>query len=160
MRLHPPKVHNLKCLCAFSLVEVTLALGIASFALIGIFGLLPVGITSNQTSLEQTAAASLARAIVADLRCTPLTSGTSATFHILIPSATTQQLRFREDGSLDPTGTTARYLAYITFPNTPTGKTATPIRILLTWPAAADLNNTPPKNYAGSYEVLTALDRN
>ncbi|HEV2841922.1 MAG TPA: hypothetical protein VGW39_11395 [Chthoniobacterales bacterium] len=34
-------------LCGFSLVEVTLALGVASVCLIAIFGLLPVGLRTN-----------------------------------------------------------------------------------------------------------------
>ncbi len=38
---------------AFSLVEVTLALGIVSFALLAILGLLPVGLKSAQDSSEQ-----------------------------------------------------------------------------------------------------------
>ena len=48
---------------AFSLVEVTLALGVAAFCLIAVFGLLPVGVNSDQTSIQQTAAASLATSI-------------------------------------------------------------------------------------------------
>ena len=152
---------------AFSLVEVTLALGIAAFALIAIFGLLPIGITSNQTSVEQTAAAGMARAIIADLRTTPLTANTSSSYQISVPNAgsgrsATQQLLLREDGSLDittPRGASSRYLGYISF-NAPTAKAAINIRLLITWPAAADLNNNPPKNFAGSYEVLSALDRN
>jgi len=52
----------------FSLVEIGLALGIAAFALFAIFGLLPVGIASNQSSVRQTEALNLATAVVEDLR--------------------------------------------------------------------------------------------
>jgi uncharacterized protein (TIGR02598 family) len=152
---------------AFSLVEVTLALGIAAFALIAILGLLPIGISSNQTSVEQTAAAGIARAIIADMRTTPLSSQASASYNINIPSpgtgtSATQQLLLREDGSVDittPRGANSRYLAFISV-NAPAAKAGTNVRLLITWPAAADLNNNPPKNFAGSYEVLSALDRN
>jgi uncharacterized protein (TIGR02598 family) len=160
-------VKRLNCECAFSLVEVTLALGIAGFALIAIVGLLPIGINSNQASIEQTAAAGVVRAIMADLRTTPAESSSSSSYQIVIPTAgtgmsATQQLLLREDGSLDiaaPRGASSRYLAYVTF-NAPPAKAATSVRILVSWPAAGDLNNNPPKNFAGSYEVVSALDRN
>lgn len=44
-------------LAAFSLVEVTLALGVTGFCLIAILGLIPVGISSNQAASEQTSTA-------------------------------------------------------------------------------------------------------
>lgn len=53
---------------AFTLVEVSLALGVASFCLLSIVGLLPVGLTSNQASIEQTMAVNISSAIVSDLR--------------------------------------------------------------------------------------------
>lgn len=148
---------------AFSLVEVTLALGIAAFCLIAILGLLPAGFNSNQTSVEQTVAAGVASAIVADLRATPAGAGAiSPTYKITItPSGTAQQLRLCEDGSPDTAGgSNSRYLAYVTFSTPSCPKAPTPTRILITWPAAGDLNNNPPKNFSGSYEAVTALDRN
>ena len=45
--------------CAFSLVEVTLALGVAAFCLIAVFGLLLVGVQTNQRATSQTAAGSI-----------------------------------------------------------------------------------------------------
>ena len=71
----------------FSLIEVTLALGVAVFCLVTLFGLLPVGLTSNQDSLEQTMAGNIASAIVADLRCAqPMGTGTSPHFGFIIPA--------------------------------------------------------------------------
>ena len=55
----------------FSLVEIALALGIAAFALIAIFGLLPVGINSNKTAAEQTAVVDIATGLIADMRQAP-----------------------------------------------------------------------------------------
>lgn len=52
---------------AFSLVEVTIALGIAAFALIAVLGLLPVGLNAAQKASEQTVAAQLANEIGEDL---------------------------------------------------------------------------------------------
>ena len=76
----------------FSLIEVTLAIGVAAFCLIALFGLLPVGVASNQTTLAQTTAAGMAASIFADLRATPIvfpdptTDPVSPRFAIPIPS--------------------------------------------------------------------------
>ena len=167
---------------AFSLIEVTLALGIAAFCLIAVFGLLPVGLNSNQTSLQQTAAAGLATRISADLRAAKITVPPSAQssplYQIPIPkpgdAASTYTLFLAEDGTVaniapggnaDPTKN-PRYRAtlYLMAPassSSITYRTATTARILLTWPALADLTaSTPPSKYAGSFEAVTALDRN
>jgi len=141
-----------------------MALGIAAFCLTAIFGVLSLGSTNNKTTVEQTAAAGLASAIVSDLRALNTSNSTSSIYQITIPSSpsgSTQQLKLREDGALDSTGgAESRYLGYVTFYSPATSKSATPVRILITWPAVADLNNNPPRNFSGSYEVVTALDRN
>jgi type II secretory pathway pseudopilin PulG len=53
---------------AFSLVEVTLALGIVSFALIAVLGLLPVGLKTVKNANEQAGAANVLNAIADGLR--------------------------------------------------------------------------------------------
>lgn len=55
---------------AFTLVEVTLAMGIAAFCLIVIFGLIPIGLKSNQAAIQQTAANGILSVVAADLRAT------------------------------------------------------------------------------------------
>jgi len=57
---------------AFSLVEVVVAMGVASFCVLVLFGLLPGGIHSNKTTFQQTIAANLAAAVMADLHSAPL----------------------------------------------------------------------------------------
>ena len=178
---------------AFTLIEVTLALGVAGFCLLTLFGLLPIGLTSNQTSLEQTMAGNMAAAIVADLRCAqPAVSGTSTSprFDIPIPappgtgatqtSGATIYLTAAgiASGTVSASGTNAsRYRATIAFsypssgqyPTTVGSRTATSVRVLVTWPALADstpgnwaLGGSPswPSNYTGSCEMDTTLDRN
>ena len=61
---------------AFSLVEVTLALGVAAFCLIAVFGLMPVGVQTNRNATSQMAATNIIAAVVADLRATPTTNST------------------------------------------------------------------------------------
>jgi len=152
-----------------------MALAIAAFALVAVFGLLPIGVTSNQNSVGQTVAAGLATAVVADLRATPAlpaVSGTSAVYKIPIPAsgggmvttfppspspASLSPLYLKEDGSVQ-TVSTARYQVNVTLTPPATGqRTATMVRILVTWPAASSV---APPNYSGSFEVLTALNRN
>lgn len=55
---------------AFSLVEVTLALGIASFALIAIFGLLPTGLQSFRQSLDQTVCSRISQHLISQAQLT------------------------------------------------------------------------------------------
>ncbi len=164
-------------LFGFSLVEVTLALGVAGFCLTALCALLPIGLTSNQAALEQTMAAGITSAIVIDLDCAaPLGTVTTPHFGITIPAAqgTTPStsgtsIYLAADGSASPTGkvvtsgtAVSRYRATIGF-TPPLGgqRTATAVRILITWPALADpAPGTPPVNYTGSYEADTTLNRN
>ncbi len=165
---------------AFSLVEVALALGICAFCLVPLIGLIPVGIAGNQTSIEVTAGASLAASIVADLQTTSLSAGSagvrSPRLNIVIPGTpdTTRShtLFFDQNGenigSLDSDADPAknpRYRATLEF-TTPGGnasgtqRTATIVRVLITWPAIADRSaSAAPKNYSGYYETVISLDR-
>ena len=52
----------------FSLIEVVLAIGIVSFALLAVVGLLPVGMKSTQNAREQAAAANVLNSIANALR--------------------------------------------------------------------------------------------
>jgi type II secretory pathway pseudopilin PulG len=165
---------------AFSLVEVTLALGVAAFALVAIFGLLPVGLNSNLASINQTAAASLATRISADLKKaqTVGTVLTSPFYQIPIPktgAATIMRTVFlRLDGSVAQSSTPTvvdkdadvtqnpRYRVTVNFyPPAIGARTATMARLLITWPAIVDKTAaTAPKNYSGSFETVIALDLN
>jgi len=137
---------------AFSLVEVTLALGIAAFCLLAIFGLLPAGIKSQQNAIGQTMAAGIATGIIADLRTTSPTNSTSPNYGITIPNDT--KLYLREDGSAtSPSGADSKYLAFVKF-SVPSPPQATSVHLRITWPAAADTN------YSGSFETVSMLDRN
>jgi type II secretory pathway pseudopilin PulG len=53
---------------AFSLVEVTLALGVAAFCLLVLLGLLPAGVKTQQTSIQQTTATQIISQIYSFLR--------------------------------------------------------------------------------------------
>lgn len=53
---------------AFSLVEVTLALGVAAFCLIAVLGLLPTSLKTQQASIQQTTANQIISTIFSSLR--------------------------------------------------------------------------------------------
>jgi uncharacterized protein (TIGR02598 family) len=67
---------------AFSLVEVTLALGVAAFCLLAVLGLLPVGVQTNRNASSQTIASNIIATVVSDLRTTPAVAMTSPEFAI------------------------------------------------------------------------------
>jgi uncharacterized protein (TIGR02598 family) len=137
---------------AFSLVEVTLALGVAAFCLMAVFGLMPVGVQTNRNATSQTAAGSIMAAVVADLRATPTTITTSSQFAITFGTAKT--LYFDGAGQAATSlGTNSRYQVNIAFPSSPTGLRYADVKV--TWPAAATAANA-----SGSVEMFAAFDRN
>jgi type II secretory pathway pseudopilin PulG len=66
----------------FSLVELTLALGIAAFSLIAVFGLIPVSVQTNRNSTSQSGAANIMAAVIADLRATSKSYDNSKTYGV------------------------------------------------------------------------------
>lgn len=150
---------------SFSLVEVTLALGVAAVSLLVIFSLLPIGLQTNQRSIEQTASVDILSAVAADLRATPVTtprggSATSTQFSISIPAAGSTgstTLFFNSAGQSSASQQLdSRYRMTITFPSNGSGaKTATFADLKVTWPAGAAVANAQ-----GSAEMFAAFDRN
>ena len=155
---------------AFSLVEVTLALGVAAFCLIAVFGLVPIGVQTNRNATSQTAATNIMAAVLADLRATPKNpgtwTGTSSQFCITLGSPRTLYLDSEGQcasdlaGSTSPCGVTwvpplqTRFRLNITFPAT---GNLTYADLKVTWPAPADPATTTP---SGAVEMFAALDRN
>lgn len=70
---HHSQRQALRRAAAFSLVEVTLAIGIVAFALIPIVALLPVGLKSAGDSTSESQAVNLLNSISADRLATPYT---------------------------------------------------------------------------------------
>lgn len=66
----------------FSLVEVVLAIGVISFAMVALIALLPRGLQIAKNSTEETRALNLATAIQSDLQSTPLSSAKSINFQV------------------------------------------------------------------------------
>jgi uncharacterized protein (TIGR02598 family) len=150
----------------FSLVEVTLALGVAAVSLVAIFSLLPIGLQTSHNAIEQSASADILATVVADLRATPPTSppgsdATSTQFHINIPGSPVSSrasitMYFDSEGQLSSSASTSRYRLTITFPSNGGGsRTATFVDLRVTWPGIVD-----PENASGVAETFIAFDRN
>jgi len=138
---------------AFSLVEVTLALGVAAFCLIALLALLPAGASSNNNTSEETVAANALANMVADLKNTPASATQSPLYGIPIPVASGTTVFFDGAWKPVPSAPAARYRL------TTTGTAAaTPglVRMTLqvTWPAVPS-----PGNAAGSLIAFAAFRR-
>ena len=152
---------------AFSLVEVTLALGIAAVCLIAVFGLMPVGVQTNRNATSQTAATSILSDVIADMRATPKPPAinTSVQYHVIFGTSKTLYFDSENRCSIDLSGSTrpdgsawspniqTRYQMNITFPWTSGNTYGADLKV--SWPAAAI-----PTNASGSTEMFGAFDRN
>jgi type II secretory pathway pseudopilin PulG len=160
MRIGPRRLHG------FSLVELTLALGVAAFCLIAVFGLVPVGVQTNRNASSQTAATSIIQLVVADLHAARGTA--SPMFGILVPTdptsppdpppcSGTQTFYLNTDGAIVTTD--ARYRVVVTFVRNPSATAttgATYARLKVSWPALVDPCTATP---SGSVEMFEAFDR-
>lgn len=148
---------------SFSLVEVTLALGIAAFCLLAVMALLPVGLNTQSTAIKQTAVNGVLSEIIGDLRAAARLPPGQVSKQFSLHSRwdpTPDFLYFTNEGK--QTGNTnqtnppadAIFRATITYIQT-TAQTSTLANIKVTWPAAqSDLTKV-----TGSVETLAAIDR-
>lgn len=171
---------KLRVLAAFSLVELTLALGIAALCLVTVFALVPIAVLTNRNSTSQTAATNIAALTIADLRAAKTAS---FMLGITIPTDPTSLPQFSPPDVVPCSGgntsvtsqirtvdaqgqvnasisSTSLYRLTVTFVKNPTATATTGamyVNVKVTWPAAIDPCATTP---AGSVELFAALDRN
>jgi|ERR1041385_2356716 type II secretory pathway pseudopilin PulG len=156
----------------FSLVEVTLALGIAAFCLLTVFALVPIAVLANRSATSQTVAANVIAAVTADLRSTPRSNGTSLQFAIPFGANATRYFDSQGQCSCDSAGLQKpnplagdcslpwspalqpRYRLTLTWSGSSSLRYAD---LKVTWPAAIDPATTTP---SGSTEMFAAFDRN
>lgn len=67
----------MKSKTGFSLIEMCMALGIATFAIIALFSLLPVSLGSARDAVQETEALGILREVVADRDATPANADSS-----------------------------------------------------------------------------------
>src|SRR5438552_8025016 len=152
----------------FSLVEVTLALGVAAFCLIVLMGLLPTGLKTQQASAQQTIANEITSEILgdlrADIRLPPGQASHEGDSGFGLHGHWAQMyapdtLYFDQQGSwlqlngTPPAGATFRSKITYLFP--PNASTAC-ANILVSWPAQVDPATVSP---AGSVQTFIAVNR-
>lgn len=163
---------NMASIRGFSLVEVALALGICSFCMIGLLGLLPVGLQNFQKADNQSVMANLATSVAQDIGSTSV--GTSPTkspyFSLIVPpsggsSDTVPQTVFVNASGAPTSGpadVNSIYRLSVAFaPPVLGSKMATTARILITFPAQADASvGTWPTKYTTILQTTVFLNRN
>jgi uncharacterized protein (TIGR02598 family) len=94
--------------CGFSLVEVTIAMGIISFALIALFGLLPTGLKTFRNSIDRSVSSQIAQGIISEARQTDFANLTT------LQTAAGSPLRFTEEGDKTTDASKTVYVARVT----------------------------------------------
>jgi uncharacterized protein (TIGR02598 family) len=159
---------KLRSWSAFSLIELTLAIGVAAFCLLTVMGLIPIAVVTNRNATSQTRATNIVAAVMADLRATPKATSTSSQLAITFGTAKTLYFNSEGEASCDLAGSQkadcvsawspaiqTRYRLTVTFPTSPAGSSYADLRV--TWPAPVDPANTTP---SGMAEMFAAFDRN
>ena len=159
----------------FSLIEIVLALGIMSFALVGILGLFPAAIDTARDSKAETRIALIAQSILADLQashdptkqsCEIQTSASSSsTISLIVDSSIAlgfdeegvvqqQILNFTSGSSAHPfiANVTIDYQQPITGPNPPDFPELAKIEIRVDYPGPA------PESARKQYRFVTLMN--
>src|SRR5438874_5357769 len=166
---------SVRITASFSLVEIVLALGVAAFCLVAVLGMLPVGLKTQQASVQQTMANAIMSQIVDDLRADvrlPPGQATKAAGDwanlnghwqsVAVPDTLFFTIDAKENGyaqvtnpnSLPAAPAGAVYRATITYLFPPTATTSI-AKITISWPAAqSDLIKV-----AGSIDMFAAVNR-
>ena len=143
---------------AFSLVEVVVALGIFTFALVAIVGLFVTGLNTNKESSDQIQGANFASLLISTRRALP--TNVIANFALPplnVPYSTagtylTNATGVAADGTTN--GTPAYNLFYQAGTSTLTGSHLALVHLVLWWPLAAA---APTNNPGSRYEVTTQI---
>lgn len=148
---------------AFSLVEVVLALGITSFVLVGLVGLLSTGLKSSRESEDQIQAANFASMVIASRRASPI----NGLPNFAIPATvltnaygkaynggTASNSYLKWDGTLTASSSGAVYqVICMAGTNKMTGSGMAQVYFVLSWPPQMNLTNVNAKRY----EIVTYI---
>ncbi len=160
---------SLRKVAAFSLVEITFALGVAGFCLIAMLGMLPLGLNTQQASVRQTTANSIISQIFTDLRAdlrlppgqTSHENESGFNLHghwanLYTPDTLYFTQEGKQTGTVNGTPPTdAVFRAKITY-RLPPSDTTSLANITVSWPAQVDPTTGVP---AGSVTTLAAVNR-
>jgi uncharacterized protein (TIGR02598 family) len=123
---------------AFSLVEVTLALGLLTFALVALLALLPNGLTSSLDASRQSAADAVAAHVLADLRAASAQSSpqVSAIYGVDL-SKDFSRVWVNAAGEVRTGAETADFLVEVSCASAPADGNARTGSVRVRWPASA-----------------------
>ncbi len=154
----------------FSLVEITLAMGVAAFCLLAILGLLPTALKTQRASVQQTTASEILSEAAADLRASvryppglesQLNDQQRTLRGHLARVGTPDTLYFTNEGwqtgglTPDAPPADAVFRLTLSYLRPPTETTAL-ANIKVTWPAQVDPATRTPE---GSVETFIAINR-
>lgn len=142
----------------FSLVEVALALAVVAFALVSLYGLLPLSLNTAKNSSEENAAANLALALETDLRAAGKAFERSPMYGLALNQSSTIYIDAGGGPFPAPSepGENSRYRVSLKVLRPDAGSLlATEGQLTIHWPARADSDAA-----AGELSVFVALDRN
>jgi uncharacterized protein (TIGR02598 family) len=158
------KIEKQKPSKAFTLVEVSVAMGVAAVCMFSLQALIPSTLKLANNASDQTAATTMISSITQDLRNTPAGSNVSPGFGIPMPNLnstnstllTSTNFYLAEDGLGVLLPTQARYAATVTLSNAAaaTVTSLTTARIKVYWPATVAASNAQ-----GSVETVTFFNR-
>jgi type II secretory pathway pseudopilin PulG len=142
---------------AFTLIEVVVALGIFTFAIVAIAGLFVVGVSTNKDS-DQIQAANIASLLISTRRAVPTNSINNFALPPLNATYSSAGTFLTNTGgvALDGTtnGTPAYNLYYQVGTNAATGAHLAQVHLMLWGPPVAPM---PTNNLSGRYEVTTQV---
>jgi hypothetical protein len=168
-----------RSIAAFSLVELSIALGVIVFCLLVIMGLLAVGTSSTHSSAVQTSATNILTAVISDLEAVPnitpsygLTtakgtvaqpsrSSGSPVYGLYFPAGgagatSTYKFYVGENGLTNSSAAASLYQVniWMTASSTTSARQETFARVLITWPATVSYANAQ-----GYVEGVIAINR-
>ena len=149
---------RIAAMAAFSLIEVVLALGVFSFAMVAIAGLFVVGIDTNKVSSDEIHAADFASLLISTRRALPTLTGTNlpnfalGPLNGLYPATGTTVMNVAADGTT--TGTPVYNLLYQTGTNAAGGTHLAQVHLVIWWPPAlTSLANASTNRYELTTQV-------
>ncbi len=143
---------------AFSLVEVVVALGIFTFALVAIVGLFVTGLNTSKESSDQIQGANFASLLISTRRAVPTTVIPNFALPPLNAPYSPGGTFLTNASGVAADGTTNSAPAYNLFyqagTNSTTGSHLALVHVVVWWPLGAAL---PTNNPGGRYEVTTQV---
>src|SRR4051812_25727140 len=143
---------------AFSLVEVVLALGVVSFAIVAILGVLPTGLQTGKASQDETRATQIAQAILSSMASQAPAQFNNIRLDMYDNSSEQFDLSHSEtkiiyadnDARMSATVVRPVYKVAVATNSAPTGfdpGNASLVTIRVSWPATAPVDAQSSRNY-------------